>query len=66
MLNVIDCSFSYAMQELKDYELYGNTSVIEVETNKINLLDSSKVDELYMLGYNAAKLYIEKNYKILK
>ncbi len=64
MLNVIDCSFDYAMQELKEYELYGNTEVIEVETEKINLLDASKIDELYEIGYRAGKGYIKSNFKI--
>lgn len=64
MLNVIDCSFDYAMQELKEYELYGNTDIIEVSTEKINLLDASKVDELYEIGYKAGIEYVKSNFKI--
>lgn len=64
MLNVIDCSFDYMMQELKEYELYGKTDIIEISTEKINLLDASKVDELYEIGYKAGKEYIRSNLKI--
>lgn len=64
MFNVIDCSFDYVTQELKEYELYGNTDVIEVSTDKINLLDASKVDELYEIGYKEGKEYVKSNFKI--
>ena len=64
MLNVIDCSFDYMIQELKEYELYGKTDIIEISTEKINLLDASKVDELYEIGYKAGKEYIRSNLKI--
>lgn len=60
MLNVIDCSFTYLMDELKEYELGNGTDFIEIETGKINLLDSSKIDELYEIGYITAKSYINK------
>lgn len=61
MINVIDCSITYLMKELREYELFGNTDIIDIKTDKINLLDSSKIDELYNLGYNTAKEYINKS-----
>ena len=60
MLNVIDCSFSYLMDELKKYELGKGTDFINIETGKFNLLDSSKIDELCEVGYLNAKNYINK------
>lgn len=62
LINVIDCSLGYAMEELREYELIGNVDVIEISTEKINLLDSSKIDELYEKGYLMAKDYIKNNY----
>ena len=59
MINVIDCSLSYAMNELREYELVGNTYIIDIVTGKINLLDVSKIDELYQNGYLTAKSYIK-------
>lgn len=61
MINVIDCSISYLMKELREYELFGNTDIIDIKLGKINLLDSSKVDELYEIGYKIAKEYIKKS-----
>lgn len=46
--------------KLRVYELYGNTDVINIETGKINILDSSKIDELYEKGSLMGKRYINK------
>ena len=54
ILNVIESSFGYLNQELFDYEIKGSGEIIEIETEGINLLDSSKVDYLYNLGYEKA------------
>lgn len=62
IINVIDCSIGYLMKELREYELIGNTDIINISTEKINLLDSSKIDELYEKGYYIAKDYINKNF----
>lgn len=62
MINVIDCSLGYVINELREYELIGNTDVIDISTEKINLLDSTKIDELYEKGYYIAKDYISKHF----
>lgn len=54
ILNVIESSFGYLNQELYEYEIKGSGETIEIETEGINLLDSSKVDYLYNLGYQKA------------
>lgn len=55
MIRVIECSFSYLCKELMEYELEGADCILEIETAKIGLLESSKVDELYKIGYETTK-----------
>ena len=62
MINVIDCSIGYLMKELREYELIGNTDIIDISTEKINLLDNTKIDELYEKGYYIGKDYINNNF----
>lgn len=59
MFQVIDCSFQYLNRELFEYEMIGSGDVIEIATENINLLDYTKVDYLYQLGYKKAKKYLE-------
>lgn len=40
--------------------LLGADELIKIKTNHISLLDSSKIDYLYNLGYKEAKKYLEK------
>lgn len=63
LINVIDCSFGYLKDELFDYEIKGSGELIEIETSGISLLDYTKVDYLYELGYKIAKKYYEKTMK---
>lgn len=65
LINVVDCSLSYVMEELREYELIGNVDVIDIHTERINLLDSSKIEELYEKGYLLAKDYLKNNRWIL-
>ena len=60
LINVVDCSLNYVMEELREYEMIGNSEVINIYTQKINLLDSSKIDKLYEIGYLEAINYINK------
>lgn len=60
LINVIDCSMSYLNSELKDYELKGGGEIIEIKTNDISLLEYSKVDELYQIGYKTACEFCKK------
>lgn len=54
MISVIDSAKEYLSDELLQYEISGSDNIIEVETSGINLLDYSKVDYLYRLGYEMA------------
>ena len=45
--------------ELANYELIGVEYLLKIKTEKISLLDSSKIDFLYNLGYEETKKQIE-------
>ena len=47
------------------HELEGADLVLRIQTKKIGLLDSTKLDELYELGYNLAKEKIKKAKQVL-
>lgn len=55
MISVVECSFGYMSEELQKYEVYGSDEIIRIKTGKIGLLDSTKIDELYKIGYETAK-----------
>lgn len=55
LINVVDCAFSYLNEELYDYEIKGSGELIKIETEGIGLLDYTKVDYMYELGYKKAK-----------
>ena len=55
MINVIECSWEYLNKAFFDYEINGSGELIEIETESINLLDYTKIDCLYELGYTKAK-----------
>lgn len=61
--NIID-SATRAMElqgrELAMYEKAGIDNLITINTKKISLLDSSKAEELYKIGYEQAKKQIKK------
>jgi len=54
MIAVIDSAKEYLSDELLEYEISGSDNIIEIETSGINLLDYTKVDYLYNLGYQMA------------
>ena len=61
--NIIDIagkSINLLCRELSDYEMQGADCTLTIKTDKIGLLDTKKIDELYNLGYNAAKQNINK------
>ena len=60
LISVIDCSMGYLNSELKGYELKGSDEIIEIKTNDISLLEYSKVDELYQIGYQTASNFCKK------
>ncbi len=51
IIEVIEKSIGMLSQELSNYELIGADSLIKIKTNHISLLDSSKIEYLYKLGY---------------
>lgn len=66
-VNVLDCitgSMGIMMHELYNYEVEGIEYLLKIQTNKVWLLDTRKIDELYKIGYNITKNRIEeiKNY----
>lgn len=48
-------SIELVCHELSNYELEGIDNLVKIPTKKISLLDTSKIDELYELGYKTMK-----------
>lgn len=62
--NLIDVafrSFELMCKELSKYEIEGSDYLIKIRSKKVSLLDMSKIDELYQLGYENAKKFLNKN-----
>lgn len=62
--NLIDVTFrSYDLmcKELSKYELNGSDYFIKIKSEKVSLLDMSKIDEFYELGYKETKKFLNKN-----
>lgn len=62
--NLIDVAFrSYGLmcKELSKYELDGSDFLIKIRSEKVSLLDMSKIDEFYKLGYESTKDFLSKN-----
>ena len=51
--------------ELSKYELSGADYLIKIKSKKISLLDMSKMDYFYKLGYRKARKFILKNKNII-
>ncbi len=60
LINVVACSIQYLNDELQEYELDGTGNIIQIKAENIGLLDSSKVDYMYEIGYKTAKKHIQK------
>ena len=50
-------------KELSKHELSGADYLIKIKSKKISLLDMSKMDFFYKLGYREAKKFILQNLK---
>ena len=61
ILDVITSSFDLLCRELSNYELNGANYLIDIHTPYVSLLDCSKINDLYVLGYRQTKEYIRKN-----
>ena len=65
--NLIDVafrSFELMGKELSKYELDGMDYSIKIKSEKVSLLDMSKIDEFFQLGYKETKNFLKEN-KIL-
>lgn len=61
ILDVLTTSFDLICHELSNYELNGADYLINIQTPHVSLLDCSKIEELYILGYRQTKEFINKN-----
>lgn len=55
IINVVANSLDILSHELSTYELAGADYLLEIKTKNIQLLDVSKIDQLYEEGYKVAK-----------
>ena len=61
IIDVIMSSIEIMGHELANYELEGIDYLLKIKTKKISLLDFSKIDFLYNLGYAETKKYLKNN-----
>lgn len=62
--NLVDVGFrSYELmcRELSKYELDGSDYLIKIKSKKVSLLDMSKIDEFYKMGYEETKKFLRIN-----
>lgn len=60
LVEILLHSLDIMEHELANYELDGIDYLITVKTDKISLLDASKLEYLYNMGYNEGKKFLEK------
>ena len=60
LIEVAGRSLNLLGRELSNYEMEGADYIIRIKSDKVGLLDMSKIDELYQLGYQQTKEYIKK------
>ena len=65
-IEVASKSFSLLCKELLKYEMKDSGNVLNIKTKKVGLLQTSKIDYLYNLGYEKGKEFIKKNKAVLK
>lgn len=66
IVDVVSNSLDILCHELSNYELYGADYLINIETKNISLLDKSKIEYLYQLGYIETKKKINEIRKLIK
>ena len=67
--NLVDVafrSFELMGKELSKYELEGADYLIKIKSKKVSLLDMSKIDEFYELGYRTTKSFLSQNKEKIK
>ena len=60
LVEIASRSISLIGRELSNYEMQGEDNIIRIKSGKVGLLDMNKIDELYKLGYEQTKEYINK------
>lgn len=63
IIAVVSTAIDLLSFELSNYELAGADYLIKIKTNDIDLLDISKIDYLYNLGYKIGKKEIKNIFK---
>lgn len=61
LIEVAGRSISFLCRELSNYEMIGSDLSLKIKCGKVGLLDMSKIDELYELGYKQMKNFININ-----
>lgn len=61
IVDIVHTSIDILCHELSTYELYGATNIIKINSSNISLLDYSKIDFLYELGYKSTKKMLKKH-----
>lgn len=60
IIDIIESSINIMGHELANYELIGENKILKIKTKDVGLLETKKVDELYKIGYEQAKIQIIK------
>lgn len=60
LIEVAGRSINLLCRELSNYEMEGADYTLHIKSEKIGLLDMKKIDELYQLGYQQTKQYLQK------
>ncbi len=66
IIDILSSSMDIMCHELSNYELEGADYVLNLKTKNVSLLDTSKIDELYELGYKEGKKYVKEVLKGIK
>ena len=61
IIDVVHGSIDLLCHELSTYELQGADFLIKIHTDNMSLLDCSKLDYLYKVGYDKTKQLIKSN-----
>lgn len=60
IIEVVSRALGILSHELSNYELFGADDLIKIKTSHISLLDTSKIEYLYRLGYKEASIQLPK------
>ena len=60
IVDIVHTSIDILCHELSTYELYGATNIIKINSSNISLLDCSKINFLYDLGYKSTKKMLKE------